>query len=203
MKKIIVLLLFFIVLAITSQGEEASASSAVKTWNTKKGKTIEAEFVKSSFGMVYFKDADGKDIKVSLSSLTKEDQDLIKEQSKAAMQARMKKLRSKSSSSANSGILSDEEIANLKVTHQDELHDRSYTFAASFYALKLDPKRDKSTIKKYASSGKIPIRITCSLREVMKKSSTMISGTARFYILDSEGNVVLKKSESLNKMCPS
>jgi len=102
--------------------------------------------------------------------------------------------------------LTDEEIASLKTQAViDEKKDIQYQFVGSFAAVPVTDAKEK---KKLAKSGKIPIRITCALYEVKgaktpKPLAKRMSGSAQFYILDSEGKMVEKKTVSLDKMCPS
>lgn len=105
------------------------------------------------------------------------------------------------------GTLSEADIAALKTELVDEKKGTTLKFSASFSQLGLDPKRDKSKISKYAKSGQVPFRIITTLTEYKevkgRKLSELQSGTCRIYILDSEGKVVDKTTQSLTKMCPS
>lgn len=102
------------------------------------------------------------------------------------------------------GTLTDAEIASLKTQYKDEKTGNLYSFSASFGALSVT---DPIAKRKYANSGKVPFRITCALyetKEVNKKKLTQrLSGTARFYLLDSDGKVIEQKSAPLDNMCPS
>jgi hypothetical protein len=102
--------------------------------------------------------------------------------------------------------LTEEEIASLKTQAViDEKNDIQCQFMASFSAVPVTDAKEK---KKLAKSGKIPIRITCALYEIKnaktpKPLTKRMSGNAQFYVLDSEGKMVEKKTVSLDKMCPS
>ena len=100
-------------------------------------------------------------------------------------------------------ILTDEQVASLLTKWTDKKTRASWEFTSSF------ERRSVSAAEKgNVQSGKIPIRITCSLdkskvgfmgdRVYMRES-----GTASFYIMDSEGKVVIRQSMPLDKMCPS
>lgn len=60
-----------LLVAISAIAEE------VRTWTSKAGTTIEAEFVKVELGVVYLKTSDGSVKQIKKSNLTKEDQQLI------------------------------------------------------------------------------------------------------------------------------
>ena len=119
---------------------------------------------------------------------------------KAVEQPALAKLRS------TAKTLTDEQVSELYKTYNDADKERTYSFSAYFGQARLDPKRDKSKISKYQKSGKVPCRLTASLYEYKivkgKKVGKRMSGTAKFYFLDSEGKQVLKKSSSLSTMCP-
>lgn len=101
------------------------------------------------------------------------------------------------------GTLTDEEIAGLKETYVNERTKTKYAFSASF--LKITPgDKDKS---KYVKSGKIPFKMYAALYEIKESVGKQVrkrqNGTANIFIQDSDGNVVLTKFMSMEKMCPS
>ncbi len=102
--------------------------------------------------------------------------------------------------------MTDEQVAELKTEYFNEKSERTFKFTSGFAQLRLDPKKAKSKISKYKASGKVPIRITAELVEMRvykgKNVSKRANGTARIYVLDTEGKIVLKKSMSLSVMCP-
>lgn len=111
---------------------------------------------------------------------------------------------SKAPTVVKAGMLSDKEIEELKTEDTDEKTGQKIVFNASFGTAKLKTAFDK---KKYEKSGKIPVRITCSLEDVKqvngKNVSKLLRGTAKICIMDSEGKEVETQSVSLDKMCPS
>lgn len=104
---------------------------------------------------------------------------------------------------AEDGTLTAEQIAELKLQSTDEKTGATYVFTASFTS----PEIDEATRKKLQRQKKIPIRIVCELDEnrtrMGKQVSKRVDGTAHFYVVDPEGKVVIKKTMSLDKLCPS
>ena len=105
---------------------------------------------------------------------------------------------------AAAGILAEDQIAALLTEWTNEKTGIKLVFQASFEVRTVTPQ-EKS---KYIKSGKIPIRITCELREVKESNGKKLAkrvngGMARFYIMDPDGKVIDKKSMPLDKMCPS
>ena len=105
--------------------------------------------------------------------------------------------------SSNGDTLSAEEIAQFVQEWTDDKSDKKMQFVASFGMPSLDTEQKKH----YKHSGKIPYRLTCTLSTIkgtgQKQLSKREDGTAYFYIMDSEGAVIEKKSMALEKMCPS
>lgn len=105
-----------------------------------------------------------------------------------------------------SPTMTEEQVAELMTEYTDDSSGRIYKFTAGFAQMRLDPKKDKSKITKYQKSGEVPFRLTCELTETKEYKGKMLSkrvdGTARIYILDSEGKVIDKKSTSLSVLCP-
>lgn len=192
----------FLVVAITVFGAQAD-DSAVRTWTSNGGQTIDAAFVKVQYGKVHLRKSDDAIIQIGINQLSPEDQKVAKEYAAAMSKSSAKQLSSMGLKRSGDGTLSEEEVEKLKTSWTDEKTGKQYLFNASFGARKLDAKQKK----KYKKSGKVPYRITASLYEHKeskgKKLSKRLKGTGRFYVLDSEGKVVLKKSMSLAKLCPS
>ncbi|MDD5677440.1 MAG: hypothetical protein PHW60_05535 [Kiritimatiellae bacterium] len=106
--------------------------------------------------------------------------------------------------SAGDQVLTEDQIADLLTEWTNEKTGAKLMFQSSFGLRTVTPQEKR----KYVKSGKIPIRITCELFEIKesngkKLAKRMTSGSARFYIMDSDGKVIEKKSVSLDKMCPS
>lgn len=101
------------------------------------------------------------------------------------------------------GTLSDEDVAALKQQFTDPKTKISFQWQGSFSQEKLNTK-DAERAKMLK---KIPIRVTGALYEIKqvggKPVSKLKSGTCWIYITDSDGKIVQKTSQSLDKMCPS
>ena len=67
--------------ALTCANAQTNETDSVKlrTWTSGSGKKIEAEFVRSQFGMVTLKKEDGSEVKIRRMQLSKADRDWIKE----------------------------------------------------------------------------------------------------------------------------
>jgi hypothetical protein len=109
-----------------------------------------------------------------------------------------------SSAAVKPGMLSDKEVEELQTENTDEKTGQKIVFNAFFGTVKPKNAYEK---KKYEKNGTIPIRITCTLEDVKqvngKKVGKLLRGTARMYVMDSDGKVVMTESASLDKMCPS
>ena len=73
----------------------STSAASGRTWTSRQGKTVEAEFVKVENGRVWLNDAQGRTMKISFGALTEEDQALIRTlhkdmQAKAAAEAAAK-----------------------------------------------------------------------------------------------------------------
>ena len=105
------------------------------------------------------------------------------------------------------GCLTDKELSELLTNWQCPKTEKKITFQAHVARQYLCPKKDKSALGKYKRSGKVPFRVTADMIEAKKSGRKMIpqrlSGTVRIYVLDSEGKLVLKKTSSLAKLCPT
>lgn len=105
---------------------------------------------------------------------------------------------------APAGTLSDEQIAGLKTEWKDD-KGKTFTFNGS---LSVNLGLDKSKLEKFRKSGKVPVRVLCSFYEMKVDNGKTLSkridtGDAKFYVMDFEGTIIFKESESLAKMCPS
>jgi hypothetical protein len=102
------------------------------------------------------------------------------------------------------GTLSDDQVAALKTSYTDVKKKKSWRWSGSFGMKSLTAK-ERAKLQKF--KRKIPFRITAALYEEKevrgKKVSKRQSGSCKIYITDASGKVVLKRSQSLNKMCPS
>ena len=105
-------------------------------------------------------------------------------------------------------MLSDKQLEGLKSQWTSKNGKKGVRFVGTASQAALDPKKDKAKISGYKKSGKVPVRITCSLYDLVIKNGKTTSkrtnnGTAWFYLVDSEGKPALVKSGALSKMCPS
>ena len=105
--------------------------------------------------------------------------------------------------SSQNGSLSEKDISELKTDWTDEKTGIKYNFQASFGVANVEEK-DRRRLEKL---GKVPYRITCTLYEMKQSKGTTLSkrmtGTAKFYVRDESNKDIIKKSVSLEKMCPS
>jgi hypothetical protein len=110
---------------------------------------------------------------------------------------------SSSAAGGASALLSDSEIADFKTEVADPDGKKRVQFMADLSV----PRLKDAERKKFERSGKVPVRITCSLEEIKaadpKPLVKRLSGRAQFYLLDSDSKVVFRKSMPLEKMCPS
>ena len=105
------------------------------------------------------------------------------------------------------GMLKKADLEKMITSWSDEKKKTSVSFSSSIGRRRMDPRKDKSKIAKYKKSGKVPFRLLATLSEYKelkgKKVGKRLSGSCKFYMLDSDGKLVLSKSSSLAKMCPS
>lgn len=217
MRKVQSIFVFCVALALVSSRlpAEETAAPQLRTWTSSNGQTVEAAFVGLQYSTVTLKMADGRPIKIGLSKLSAEDQKVVKESVAAAAAAKQIKLSSNGSRSSagrrtsSDDVLTDEQISDLQVKWTNEKGDETISFSGYFSAVRLDPKKDKSAIRKYAKSGEIPYRITAKMlntklqKDGKSKSELIERGNCEFYIVDAEGTVIEKESKSLASMCPT
>ncbi len=100
-------------------------------------------------------------------------------------------------------ILTSNQLAALLTTANDEKSQTQLQFTSAFGVRNVSPDEKR----KLAKAGKIPLSITCQLLEIKnvkgQQLARRLGGRAHFYIQDADGKVVVNKSESLDKMCPS
>ena len=101
-------------------------------------------------------------------------------------------------------VLTEDQIDALLTEWTNEKTGTKLIFQSSFGVRTVTPQEKR----KYVKSGKIPVNLTCALYEVKESNGKKLfkrvnGGTARFYIMDPDGNVIVNKSLSLDKMCPS
>jgi len=101
-------------------------------------------------------------------------------------------------------VLTDDQIAALLTEWTNEKTEAKIVFQSSFGVRAVTPQEKRQ----YVKSGKIPVRLTCELLEIKESNGKKLAkrvggGTVRFYLMDSDGKVIVKKSLSIDKMCPS
>lgn len=183
-----------VLLAATVVLAAESNESGVRTWTSADGQTVQAAFVKLEYGTVHLATPEGKDIGIRLEKLSAEDQKLAEKLAAAPPKLSSPGLKRPDET------LTDQEIEGLQTQWTNETGARKIRFDASF-----GPKRlSDSEKKKYQKSGEIPIRIIATLSEQKAdQKPERLAGTCRFYILDPEGNVIVKKAMPLETLCPT
>ncbi len=194
--------------AVYAVEEEGGAGNEIRTWTSTGGQTIEASFESFVCDAVRLKGTNGKSFQIPLSRLVEADQEAVRELARAASASKQERWPVSRSTRSSSGMLSADEVAKLQTEWRDEDGRHSRSFRPGFSAIRLDPKKHRSTMRKYAKSGKVPFKITATLVEGRekngKKSSSLIKrGTCYIRITDADGVLVTKKSISLAKLCPT
>jgi len=185
-----------------------AADAGVRTWTSVSGQTVEASFVKMEAGMVHLQRAGGETVGIPLSRLCQADQAVARELAGVApadapaVKSSMA-VKAAPASRAAGDTLTEEEIAALKTEWRDE-RGRGMNIEATFT---LDDVRAKEEASRFSKSGKVPVRITVALYETRESGGRevrrLLPGRCRLYVQDSEGNLVFKATENLDKMCPS
>lgn len=194
--------------AICANVADSRTGSEMRTWTSTSGQTLEASFESFSSNVVRLKGANGKSFQLALSKLAAADQAAVKELARTTSTFKPQSLSPWRSTGSSSGGLSADEVAKLQTVWQDEDGRYSRSFRVGFSAVRLDPKKNRNDMRKYAKSGKVPFRITATMAEVREKSgkklrSLIKSGTCYIRITDADGAMVAKKSMSLAKLCPT
>lgn len=111
------------------------------------------------------------------------------------------------SSSSSSGVLSDEDLKRLVTEWKDEAKGVQYKLYATAEPRPLNAgsSAGRREIEKYKNAGESPYRVTATLYEFKTgdRAPRRANGTAKLYLVDADKRVVLQKSVSLSKMCPS
>lgn len=114
-----------------------------------------------------------------------------------------------SKNSSNSGVLTEEELASLANKWTDEKNSsHTVTMGVHISAKTFDPKKDKSQMRKFAKSGKVPFVLLADVIEQKTDNGKtsqrrILDQKVYFYLLDSDGKVAKKDSEGLNSLCRS
>lgn len=180
-----------------------TADASIRKWTSSGGQTVEAKFVKLESGTVYLEKADGSSVRIALTSLCADDQDMVNKLAGASADEPVAPVLSSSLSKGGDGTLSEEEIAGLKTETVDEKSGAKLQLSATFFQRPLHPEKDGAEIRKYSKSGKIPVRILVTLYEIRDGNKKRMDGRCHFYILDAQGKLLAKRTMSLEEMCPS
>ncbi|GEM_PF-2920167 len=206
------------------------AAAMARTWTSASGQTVEAEYVGMQGALVILKTEAGQKVMIPLTSLSADDQQYVKEQQAAKMpppptppgrhgrEPHVSRPASVPSSTpavltgsggrkekdAKVTVLSAEEIAALKKELVvDEKAGEKLEFAGGIVA-----KHHLGDNEPDWKEGQpIPVTITCELvRAKLKKDGLMdrkpLGGGADFYVLDESGTVVIRGSETLDRLKP-
>jgi hypothetical protein len=189
---------------------QEAENPGMRTWTSTKGQTLEAQFVKLDYDMVYLKTSAGKIIQIKETMLCEKDRELIKTlvPKKAAEEPKTKpnlllKKKTLSTSKSSSTTLTDDEIKKL-ITSWTDSKGTQYDLSIYCSPVSLSPKKDSSKMKKYARSGEVPFRIISYLYETKKgkKKTAIYDEKLYFYMLDEYGEIVFKTdSENFKNLC--
>ena len=189
-------------LLVTGASCLAGDDSGRRNWTSAQGQSIQASFAGLEGTAVRLRKDDGAVVSIPLDKLSAEDQKIAQDLA-AAGTSPSKKLSSAGLGGAGGEALTDNELETLKAEWTDEKSGKRLVFQAGCGVRKVDAQEKK----KYAKSGKVPIRVTADFLEIKtdkgKQIAARVSGTGHVYILDSSGKAVLAKSVSLDKLCPS
>lgn len=193
---------------VFAEGEDPSAS---RTWTSGNGQTLTASFVKLENERVYLKKDDGTSVIIGITHLTAEDQQLARtfagsnsESDENDADDGTTKLLTRGLRRASGGMLTEDEIDELLTQWEDPKSGKKVVLSLRVSQVK-PPNRAQQ--RRYAKKGEIPFRMTAGLYEIREEGGRQVrkrlNGKARFYLTDSEGKVVLKKSAALGTLCPS
>ena len=103
------------------------------------------------------------------------------------------------------GTLTDQQISELRTEFTDASTQKTYR--VMHFKIEPAPVTSRSEKAKYRESGKAPVHFTYSVYEINKAGKKPVEkrlqGTCNLYMKNADGEVVLKKSIPLDKMCPS
>ncbi len=193
-----------------------AAAADARTWTSASGATVEADLVSCQGGQVMLRKADGSSLRIGLNLLSKEDQEFIARQGAGPAVAAAGTAPAPAVSAAPvlptgpsrarpQEILSDADLAKLKNEFSDAKKGETVRLNASCGVNWETPKQRE----KWKEGDKIPLRITCTLirQEKAKNgkvtSESLLTGSAKFYLLDEAGQPALSKTKSMDSMCPT
>jgi hypothetical protein len=109
--------------------------------------------------------------------------------------------------SGTNGLLTTQEIAKLQTVWTDPITGNQLIFNASFSRRELNSDEEKAVHMRYVRWGKVPYSVTATLVQQEKGKygpKLVTTGSARFYVTDSEGKVVTQPQiQDLLSLCPS
>jgi hypothetical protein len=178
-----------------------SQETGVRTWTSKSGDVVAASFVKVEKGRLHLKKSDGASISIPLRALCSKDQKLVMKLTRPDRSTISQQSPDPEAAldQKPSQPLSEDEIQALAVRWIDKKNnDATYRIKTSLTMKQLSEKEKK----KYLGKRKIPYRILATIyRHTGNASRTSIFTTEiNFYLLDSDGNIVLEKQTKSGKM---
>lgn len=198
-------------LCLIVMGLAASAAYG-RTWTSTTGSQLEADYVGFRNNTVSLRKADGKAFEIGLQFLSEADRAFVNEQKPRDAAATAPTATAKATSPATpllsstgpirKDLLTEEQIAALKTEMPGKKDNEKYIFFANFSPRLLD-----AAALKRLNPGRIPYRVTAEFMAVSvengKTVSKRMTGSVRFYVLDDQGEPLVSKRESLEKMCPT
>jgi carbon monoxide dehydrogenase subunit G len=190
---------------------ETEDPSAARTWTSGNGQTLTASFVKLEYDRVHLQKDDGTPVIIGMKNLIAEDQQLARTLAGSDSESDENdtgngtaKLSTGGLKRAAGGMLTEDEIDELLTQWEDPKSGKKVVLSLQVSQVK-PPNRAEQ--RRYAKKGEIPFRMTAGLYEIREEGGRQVQkrldGKARFYLTDSEGKVVLKKSAALGTLCPS
>jgi hypothetical protein len=164
-----------------------------RTWTSIDGQTISASFVAVDNDQLVIKATDERIIRVRLDQLCQDDR--IVAHRLATPKLAGHGLRRTQTPTT----LTEEQIAGLRKQLNFPDKGKEIRLYVSFKRRKLHWGEKP----KYVNSGKMPIRLTTSLYEYRGRKKRRLKGICRFYILNSDGDVIISKTTTLDRLRPN
>ncbi len=180
-----------------------SARAEVRTWTSTTGSTVEAEFVRSDGRTVVLRSGDGQMIQIGLTALSPDDRTYVADRSTPSTPTLAPLPPPERPGSRHENLLTDEQLAELKTT-LDLRDGERVTLTASFGPKRLDARERR----RLRPDSPIAFRVMADLRHATQGSgdrwsSRRLPGRAQFYVLDSDGKVVMSRSDPIASLCPT
>jgi len=168
-----------------------------RTWSDYKGKTVEAEFVSSKYGMVTLRTGEGKTMKISLAKLSKEDQAFVKKNSKKKPAAKSSLSFSSSSSTAVEPVAGDPEVVKLMVPGKVFKRVAKGDTGISYHVYTptgFDPENPPPLIISFSPGGN-GLQMVNSMKSSAEKAGWLLIGCNQLKNNMKEESVVIRKME--------